>query len=262
MGYRVLLVAILATSMNFYTNTAEAQEQPSTVSSGSNQDRGSDKLDLKRLEDKYWSAKDTDLNVVQNRTYKKDDRMFVSLSYGPLVNDAWSYGRMTNVALGYYFSERWGVEAAYEMGSLKDNDSVNAIKDPSLGGTPDYNTFKNYTSLNAIFVPFYAKMSFMDRKILYFDMQVAVGVGHMNYASKVVADDGGDIENSTMGYNIDVTQQLFFHENFAFRLDIKNKFTKQKKFKGNTSGVNPTATPLGEVNQQDTSILLGLTVFF
>lgn len=253
MGYRILLVALVATSLNFYSNTAEAQSQPS-------QDRGSDKLDLKKLEDKYWSAKDTDLNVVQNRTYKKDGRMFVSLSYGPLVNDAWSFGRMTNAAVGYYFNERWGVEVAHEMGSLKNNDSVGAIKD--LGGTPDYNTFDNYTSLNAIVVPFYAKMSFMDRKIMYFDMQFAVGVGQMNYTSKVDASDGGDIEDKAIGYNVDVTQQLFFHENFALRLDIKNKFTKQKKYKGNMPGNNATATPMSDMSQQDTSILLGLTVFF
>lgn len=255
MGNMKLMVAAIATAMSFVSITAQAQQAPSS-------DRGSDKLDLKRLEDKYWSAKDTDLNVVQNRTYKKDGRFFTSLSYGPLVNDAWSYGRMTNVAAGYYFSERWGLEAAYESGSLKDNDSVIAIKDPSLGGTPDYNTFNNYTSLNAIFVPFYAKMSFMDRKILYFDMQVAVGVGQMSYTSKVDASDGGDIDNSTVGYNLDITQQLFFHENFAMRLDIKNKFTKQKKFKGNSPGVNATATPMSDANAQDTSILLGLTVFF
>ena len=255
MGYRILLVAIVATSLNFYTNEALAQSQPS-------QDRGSDKLDLKRLEDKYWSAKDTDLSVVQNRTYKKDGRFFTSLSYGPLVNDAWSYGRMTNLAVGYYFNERWGLEVAHEVGSLKDNDSVIAIKDPSLGGTPDFNTFNDYTSLNAIIVPFYAKMSFMDSKILYFDMQFALGVGQMNYTSKIDSSDGGDIKDKAIGYNFDVTQQLFFHENFAFRLDIKNKFTKQKKYKGNSPGVNATATPMGDINQQDTSILLGLTVFF
>ena len=59
------------------------------------QDKGGDKLDLKKLEDKYWAAKDTDFSVVQNRTYTKEGRAFLSLSYGPLMNDPYSYGRLS-----------------------------------------------------------------------------------------------------------------------------------------------------------------------
>ena len=111
---------------------AQAQTQTQTPAQGTSQppaqsDRGSDKLDLKKLEDKYWSAKDADFSVVQNRTYSKAKKVFVSLGYGPLVNDAYSYGRMTNASVGYYFNERWGVEVAHEIGNLKDNDSTDAF---------------------------------------------------------------------------------------------------------------------------------------
>lgn len=235
-------------------------------------DRGSDKLDLKKLEDKYWAAKDTDFNVVQNRTYTKANKFFASLSYGPLVNDAYSYGRMTNGALGYYFSERWGLEVAHEMGNLKNSDSTDVFITRNKFA-PDYNTFKSYTSLNLIMVPFYAKMSFWDRKIMYFDMQFSFGVGQMKYQIQKAAPFNASTQDAsptpedatTMGYNFDVTQQLFFHENFAIRLDIKNKWSKQKKerYYINTGASQTEADrSLGDVNQQDTSILLGLTVFF
>jgi outer membrane beta-barrel protein len=222
-------------------------------------DRGSDKMDLKSLEDKYWAAKDTDFSVVQNRTYTKKERFFTSISYGPLVNDPWSYGRMTNFAVGYYFNERWGLEVAHEMGSLRDNESTKEIFNKA--GSPDRNLFESYTSLNLIVVPFYAKMSFWDRKILYFDMQFAFGVGQANYEhQKQSFSTDVSTKGSAVGFNFDVTQQLFFHENFAVRFDFKNKFTSQEKFKFRESGGgNPS---LGKSTVNDTSILFGLTFFY
>ncbi len=262
------MIATIATAMAFST----AQAQNTAPAETKKEDRGSDKLDLKKLEDKYWSAKDADFSVVQNRTYSKANKWFVSLSYGPLVNDAYSYGRMTNAAAGYYFSERWGIEVAHENGNLKNSDSTDAFITRNKFA-PDYNTFKNYTSLNMIVVPFYAKMSFWDRKIMYFDMQFAVGVGQMKYqiqkaapfnASTQSADPTPE-DKTSIGYNLDVTQQLFFHENFAIRLDIKNKWSKQKKeryYINTGAGQTEADRSLGDTMQQDTSILLGLTVFF
>ena len=267
------IAATVLASVLALSSSAHAEQAASTnPAPEKKEDRGSDKLDLKKLEDKYWSAKDADFSVVQNRTYAKAGKTFVSLSYGPLVNDAYSYGRMTNVAAGYYFSERWGLEIAHESGALKDNDSTDVFISRNKFA-PDYNTFESYTSLNMIVVPFYAKMSFWDRKIMYFDMQFAFGIGQMKYQIQKAAPFNASTQNATptpsdetaMGYNLDVTQQLFFHENFAVRLDIKNKWSKQKKeryYINTGAGQTESDRSLGDTTQQDTSILLGLTVFF
>lgn len=230
----------------------------------------SDRLDLKKLEDKYWAAKDTDFNVVQNRTYTKDHRMFFSLSYGTLVNDAYSYGRMTNAALGYYFSERYGVEFAFEKGNLKDNDSVTVFRG-NYGTAPNYNKYVDYKSINFIWVPFYSKTSFLDRKIMYFDIQFAAGIGTMTYEMQTDPVDSSHTpshpldpeKKSAFGYNIDVTQQLFFSEHFAIRLDIKNKWSKQdlRKYQITGSQTEANDRSMGSTTQQDTTILLGLTFF-
>lgn len=233
-----------------------------TVSSFAQTKKPSDRMDLQKIEEKYWSAKDTDISVVQNRTYNKSNRFFLSLGYGPLMNDSWSTGRMTNASLGYYFSERMGFEIANEQGQLKDNDATIRLSQQS-GIKPNYNTFKDYTSVNFIIVPFYAKMSFWDRKIMYFDMQFAFGVGQNNYIQKINPDQGGDKQKSAIGFNFDVTQQLFFHENFAVRLDIKNKFYQQDQVRY-TIGVteDESSRSLGKLSQQDTSILVGFTFFY
>ncbi len=252
-----VIVAAIAT---VFAISAHAQ-------SASKDERDSDKLDLKNLEAKYWSAKDTDFTVVQNRTYNKANKVFASLGYGPLVNDAYSYGRMTNFAAGYYWSERMGAELAYETGAIRDSDSTDVFINEN-GFAPDFNRFISYTSLNFIIVPFYAKMSFWDRKIMYFDMQFGFGVGTMKYQIVKVdnaappADRGDDSSEdaSTIGYNFDITQQLFFHENFAVRFDIKNKWSSQDSKRYFLNGNQER--DLGKKNQQDTTVLLGVTVFY
>ncbi len=222
----------------------------------------SDKLDLQKLEDKYWSAKDSDFAVVQNRTYPKDKRFFASGSYGLLFNDSYSNGKMYNIAAGYYFSERWGLEFAQEVGSLTDNASTSFIANQN-GLKPNQNKFANYTSVNAIFVPFYAKMSFVDRAILYFDIQIALGVGTLNYDSIIAEAQGPTRRSSTLGYNFDFTQQLFFSRHLAFRLDIKNKWSKQNLYRYQlNSNETEAARSLGSNSQQDTTVLFGLTFFF
>lgn len=235
---------------------------PAKPAEGSNAPKASDRMDLQKLEEKYWEAKDTDMGVVQNRTYTKEKRVFVSGSYGPLVNDAYSIGRMTNLAIGYYFNERWGFEANYEMASLKKNDATLGYEGQNQV-YPNYNKYDHWIGLNAIYVPFYAKMSFVDVAILYFDMQFAVGVGQMTYESQIDPAQGANRTANAIGYNFDFTQQLFFSRHWAVRLDLKNKWTSQDQFRYRI-GTNEaeSARSLGKKSQQDTSFLIGLTFFF
>jgi len=65
---------------------------------------------------------------------------------------------------------------------------------------------------------------------------------------------------TTPGINLDITEQIFFHEHFAVRLDIKNKFTSQKLDKWHL-GTGTTRELNNSKSQLDTSILLGLTYF-
>ncbi len=224
--------------------------------------RDSDKLDLKKLEDKYWAAKDTDFSVVQNRTYAKAGRAFANVSYGVLVNDPSTNGRLMNIAAGYYFSERFGLEVSHQTGQVYDNDATGKYKE-QYTVWPDYNKFKSYTSLNALWVPFYAKMSFLDRKIVYFDMQFGLGVGNKKYDMIIHPTQGLDVTASTMGYNFDFTQQLFFSEHFSIRMDLKNQWSKQERKRSNLTGSQTEADralPSNLIN--DTSLMFGLTYFY
>lgn len=241
MKHLVIATALVLTSLTAFAQSKDAKD--------------SDKLDLKKLEDKYWAAKDTDFSVVQNRLYTKDHRVYLNLGYGNMVNDAYSSGKVTNAELGYYFSERWGMSLNYESYDSSPNESTEAfIK--QYGTQPDFNKSTAYKSASVIWVPFYAKMSFLDRSIVYFDMQFSAGVGLKDYT---IVRNVGDEKKSAFGYHFNFSQQLFFANNWALRLDLKNEWSNQERKKSYVSGA---AGDLSSNTINDTSLILGLTYFF
>jgi len=93
---------------------------------------GSDKLDVQALENKYWSAKDDDFSVVQNRAFQKAKRFFGTLHAGAAINDPYFAGSYVGFSGGYFFNESWGLEGTYQMTNF---DKSRSFKDiVGLGG--------------------------------------------------------------------------------------------------------------------------------
>jgi hypothetical protein len=149
-----------------------------------------DKVDISDLENKYWAPKDTDFSVVQNRTYTKDGRIFLTGHYGQMVNDQYSEGTLTGGSLNYFFSERYGIQATYLAGDLKNSQGTNdLINGFGSGVTPNHGKLSSYYGVGFSWVPFYAKMSFLGKKIIYFDMAITPTLGMTQYDQQI---EGGN----------------------------------------------------------------------
>jgi outer membrane beta-barrel protein len=230
---------IIIALASFYTTLAMAQSN--------------DKVDLKQIEDQFWSAKDTDFSVVQNRAYPKDKRFFINASFGTLVNDPFTSGQITRFGIGYFFSERWGLEIAHESVNATDNKATNNFKSNN-NVFPNYNLLKGYQSASVTWVPFYAKMSFLDRKILYFDMQFSTGLGIKSYENFL--QSGNNRQQSSLGFHFDVTQNIFFSKHLAFRIDLKNQWADQDLV------ISSNGNLIGRNRVNDTKLLFGLNIFY
>ncbi len=265
-------ITTLAASLLFCL-TANAQ-QPAPKASvpapqpAASSDKGSDKVDLKKLEDKYWSAKDEDYGVIQNRTFSKKGKFYASLVYGPLINDAFAKARAAGGMLGYYLNEDFGVELSYLGYDSKQNDTVTSYTTLPGAVSPQFNLVKNSMAASLTYTPFYAKMAFMNKGILYFDMGFTLGAGMTSYEIQktTVNGTGSAVPTNEMKsaphFEIGVMQQLFLSQYFAFRLDIKNSFYSQKSQQfqlGN--GIAESARPEITKSVNDTTISLGLTLF-
>ncbi|MEK2644979.1 outer membrane beta-barrel domain-containing protein [Bdellovibrio sp. BCCA] len=249
------------TILMFILAASQAFAQQGTENKPAAEQRGSDKLDIKKLEQKYWAAKDDDFSVVQNRRYTKAERFYLTASAGIPFNDPYSTGSIVSGSLGYFFNERWGLEATYNSANLKDNDAVKQFVD-SYGAIPDHNILKSSYFLSGIWVPFYAKMSVVDKAIIYFDMGLSVGAGNLDYE---IAQKEGNLSKSSFAYKLGIFQQIFFSENFAIRADLINTWSTQDKMKYYAPGTNVGGTTvsgtrdLGSESINDTSLMIGLT---
>lgn len=236
-----LLAMILTVS-----TTAMAQSESSN---------DSDKLDIKKLEQKYWAAKDDDFTVVQNRKYTKAKRVSLTVSGGIPFNDPFATGTLTSLQLGYFFNERLGIDFNYTKGNLKDNDAVDQFIN-RYGVTPDRNNYSSSKMLSVTYVPLYAKMSFLDKSIIYFDMGFSLGLGTTDY---IIKKQEGDETKSAASYQWGVNQQIFFTEHLAVRVDLINRYTNENRSKFSTSA---PSRDLGTKMTNDSSLLLGLTYWF
>lgn len=250
-----LLIVLL---INFASHYALAQTA----------NQNGDKIDLKKIEEKYWSAKDDEYGVIQNRTFSKTGKYYASAVYGPLINDPFAKAKATGFMAGYFVNEDFGVELSYLTYGSSQNDTVTAYETQFGGAKPDYNLIKASKVLSLTYTPLYAKMAFMNTHIMYFDMGVTLGLGQSDYEIQKVDKDGlgnktpsNEMKSATV-YEIGFMQQLFINTNVAFRLDIKNTFytqtTKQYEIGIGSPESSRTSSSKGA---NDTTITFGLTLF-
>ncbi len=250
-SFSALILFILIFCWPTLGNTKE--EEKKTV-------RSSDKLDIRNLEKKYWSPKDSDYQVVQNRRFSKEGRFAASLMGGLLVNDAYTDSNLLGVNFNYYFTENFGLEFSHINAQSRNSSATNAfIKDK--GTAPDHNKIDKASGLSLIYVPFYAKLSFMGTKILYFDMSFGLGMG-MSHFNQENQEDEKRLE-STPHINFDISQHYFIHEKFAIRVDLKNQWSKQEKIyfvEGTPPRVGDDRI-IGTSTFHDTLFLIGITYY-
>ena len=229
---------------------APSAQAPSSAS-------GDEKLDVSDLEKKYWASKDSDFSVVQNRLYSKAKRFSFSGTYGSMINDPWTTGSTYGFNLGYYFSERWGVELAISKTATQDNQAVQRLKNQA--GYPDHNQIKDFMGVQALFVPFYAKMSAMDWAIIYFDMSFALGLGMQKYAQM---QEEGDSSITTPAITFDITQNFFISRNLSLRFEFKNRWYSDETMKYRSTYANNPSRGNGSSISNASFLLFGLAFLF
>jgi outer membrane beta-barrel protein len=216
-----------------------------------------DKVDITDLEKKYWSAKDTDFSVVQNRAYTKVKRVAVTASVGAVTNDSFNDGLVQSVNIDYYWSERMGAGIEYMNSSLDDSKLVERFES-QFGQRPDMNTLNSFIGVHYNWVPIYAKVSLLGKKILYFDFAVSPGIGMSSYEQTAFS---GNKDASTVALTLDLTQYFFLSKWLALRIDFKNRWQQEEVLEYKSSSGN-TGGHLRDETTQSSFLMFGATYFF
>jgi outer membrane beta-barrel protein len=217
------------------------------------------KVDLTDLENRYWTAKDTEFNVVQNRLYTKAKKFSLTVTTGPLLTDTYTNSWNVGGALNYYFSERMGAELQGWKTSAADADFVNTFASKN-GAFIDHNMPDGYLGVSFNWIPIYAKMSLLEKKILYFDFSMSPGIGatylHSAEFATNVSPAASNVAQAPLTFALDFAEQVFLNEHFAIRLDVRNHFYNEQ--------IYASSPPGGAIRTKSTfygTIMLGLTLF-
>lgn len=237
------------------TETTSTTTSPGTTSPGAA--TSEDKLDVSDLENKYWAPKDTEFSVVQNRSYTKEKRFALLLSYGRLINDSFSDADNFTFSGSYFFNERYGIEVLGNIASPKDGAAVRGVRNLAFntsGVIPAHNKVNSYYGVNFNWVPFYAKMALLEKKILYFDIMFSPGLGLTEYTNILKAGNSGGHTSPSLAF--DISQQVFVNNTFAVRVDFRNRWFKEDIYYFSTGQKQKTDLTLNQILQ------IGLMIFF
>ncbi len=196
------------------------------------------KVDVSDLEKKYWVPKDTEFQVVQNRTYSKANRLAVTGSMGTIIGDYYSKVNLLGITANYYMSERTGIQVQYLKFNSADNETVDYFRN-NYAAVPDFGRTRTYYGFAYNWIPIYAKLSLLEQKIIYFDMSISPGIGMTEY-DQIYVTQAGD-KKTAVTFSLDVAQHFFLSQHLAFRLDfINHLFNEEIKNARNPSEVKRT----------------------
>jgi outer membrane beta-barrel protein len=206
MKFLLILFFALIPSISFAEDAAKPAEEktvdPETV-------------DISDLEKDYWRPNKDELEVVQNRRFDKKGRFEAAGHFGILQGEDFEDSKSWGFSGTYNLNNLWFAEASYHRFNNSDNDFLGSVK-RQYNFTPNYNREQSQTTLQAGWVPIYAKFSLLGKKISHFELYLAAGPGITK-----------TIDNHLSGH-FTVGNKFYLTENLLFRVEWRMTRYKDK----------------------------------
>jgi outer membrane beta-barrel protein len=177
------------------------------------QDSGAERVNVENIKEKYWARGDeTEMGVVQNRTYSKEHKIEVGVYGGVVLTDPFLNVNNAGLSLGYHFSEYFELRGLFWKEFAGYSSALNTFYE-TKGGVVNYNKPKAYYGGEAVGSLLYGKLSVVGKSIIYFDLHVLGGFGLTN------------TENGTYPTpHIGIGQQVYVSKNISLSLDYRLMF--------------------------------------
>jgi outer membrane beta-barrel protein len=188
-------------------------------------------LDLDPNEIRGKSSKES-VTVLQNRYFLKSFRPEAGLMVGGLLDEAYLETKTYGARSGLFLNEWLGIEVAVSKAIVRDSEDRKALRtlkyaplntsgDGVAAGSnvqtivspdPEVNAVHGMSDFSAIAAPFYGKLNFMNRFIIYTDLYGALGV------SRVETDQG-----DKMAIAFGAGERFYIGKDWSLRVDFKNR---------------------------------------
>ena len=110
-------------------------------------------------------------------------------------------------------------------------------------------------------------MSWLGKKIVYFDLSFGVSLGMINYQPRQIDTgagvtlDLGDAQTA-FAYGFEVSQSFYLSKKLLIRADYKQRFFNEEVFQGGGTSQGGLGDKLEDRIQDSISLNLGLTYIF
>ena len=168
------------------------------------------KVDVQGIKEKYWArGSEPDLGVVQNRTYSKEKRLELSMFGGISSTDPFLSVKTSGFTLGFHFNEYFSVHLRTFKSFVNPSTALLTFQN-TIHATTNYNPPYWYIGGEASGSVLYGKLSLVGRKILYYDLHLAGGLGR-------TATESGNYLTPSLGLG----QQIYLSQAISLRLDYR-----------------------------------------
>lgn len=177
-----------------------------------------------------WLDPEKRVYVLQNRKFRKSNRLLLSVMAGPGLSNPYRTATQIMPRVAYYFSEAWGIELFYGMTSNSQNNTFRALMNSSPTTLPVVREMRSELGGLLHWIPWYSKINVFN-KILYFDWYFAGGAGTMKSGVGTSAS-GGDAfaAEDLFALYLGTGHQYHLSRVLSFRLDFTGAFYRAPIF--------------------------------
>lgn len=236
---------ILLSTLLLIDNFSYAQSKNAASSSDGMK---AEHVDVQKVKERYWTkGEESELRVVQNRTYSKDRKIGLGFFYAFISSDPFLSIKGAGATIGYHFHEFLGFNIIGWKNFVSPSSALNTLRS-QLGVTANNNHPDYFLGGEVSFSPVYGKLSVLGQSIVYYDLHLLAGGG-------VMKTESGTYPAPLVG----IGQQIYLSKNITLSMDYRLLYYKETLVqKADPSKMGTTA---GKRDNYSNCVYVGLTFF-
>ncbi len=167
-------------------------------------------VNVDMIKEKYWArGNESEMGVVQNRLYSKENKLEFGLLSGIISSDPFLNTKIVGGSLGFHFSEYFGVRMIGWKNIVSPSTALKTFED-TLGATTNNNPAKYFLGAEGSASVLYGKLSLIGKAIIYYDFHLLGGMG-------LTGTESGTYFTPYVGLG----QNVYLSKNFSLRIDYR-----------------------------------------
>lgn len=171
---------------------------------------GTAEVQVDELKDLSKLSAFSEVSIIQKKLMPKSQRFQFFGGLGLTTNTPWFLNAGFKLNLGYHFTESLGIELSSVFLSSSERQVAQEIRTNNNLQPEQFIYTKSFAGLDLMWTPFYGKMTFLNKKIIPYEMYLTAGGG---------SSDTNSQEKTAPTFHLGTGQVFTITRSMAFRWD-------------------------------------------